>query len=170
MSNYLIQGETLTAIADVIRAKTGGVDLMTPEAMAAAIAGISGSPEGIDKIDGGVFTMTSTHSSGDYEIEHNLGVYPDFFLITNVSTDAFSQPQNRNMKFYLVCVGRHLLNTTIYDGVYALTGANYSIASRIAVSSIGDYCDNRKLYVDWNYYATLVSGQTYAWVAFTFKR
>lgn len=38
MSQYLIQGESLTAIADAIRAKVDSSESMTPEAMAASIA------------------------------------------------------------------------------------------------------------------------------------
>jgi len=37
MSNYLIQGETLTAIADKVRSKLGDTELITPEDMPAAV-------------------------------------------------------------------------------------------------------------------------------------
>ena len=40
MSDYLIQGETLTAIGDAIRAKTGNTAQLTPAQMATEIAGI----------------------------------------------------------------------------------------------------------------------------------
>lgn len=40
MSEYLIQGETLTAIGNAIRAKTGGTAQLTPAQMATEIAGI----------------------------------------------------------------------------------------------------------------------------------
>lgn len=42
MSEYLIQGGTLSAIADAIRAKTGKSDAMTPQQMPGEIEGISG--------------------------------------------------------------------------------------------------------------------------------
>lgn len=42
MSEYLIQGDTLSAIADAIRAKTGKSDAMTPQQMPGEIEGISG--------------------------------------------------------------------------------------------------------------------------------
>ena len=41
MSEYLIQDTSLTAIANAIRAKTGGSSAMTPAQMATAISGIS---------------------------------------------------------------------------------------------------------------------------------
>lgn len=40
MSDYLIQGETLTAIGDAIRAKTGNTAQLTPAQMATEITGI----------------------------------------------------------------------------------------------------------------------------------
>ena len=40
MAEYLIQDTTLTAIADAIRAKTGGAEVILPENMAAEITGI----------------------------------------------------------------------------------------------------------------------------------
>lgn len=42
MSEFLIQSETLDAIADAINAKTGGTSAMTPAQMVTAIGNISG--------------------------------------------------------------------------------------------------------------------------------
>lgn len=41
MAEYKIQGDTLTAIAEAIRGKTGKTDTLTPAQMAAEVAGIS---------------------------------------------------------------------------------------------------------------------------------
>lgn len=40
MAKYFIQEETLTAIGDAIRSKTGGTDILTPAEMVTAIEGI----------------------------------------------------------------------------------------------------------------------------------
>lgn len=43
MAEYLVQDTSLTAVADAIRAKTGGTEpLMFPDGMTEAIAGITG--------------------------------------------------------------------------------------------------------------------------------
>lgn len=51
---YKISGDTLTAIADSIRAKTGGTERYKPPEMASAISGIN--PDGIE------------HYTGDYDV------------------------------------------------------------------------------------------------------
>lgn len=89
MSNYLIQGETLTAIAEAIRTKTEGTDLMTPEAMVSAIAGLGGGlPTNIKAITAGVYTPPQ-QMSDTVSITHNLGVQPDFVLFIR-SGDAIT--------------------------------------------------------------------------------
>lgn len=65
MSNYLIQGETLTEIADAIRAKTGGTAKITPVDMPMKIAGISGSGTGITP--SGTRNITK---NGSYDVEN----------------------------------------------------------------------------------------------------
>lgn len=45
---YTIKGSTLGAIADSVRSKTGGTEAMTPEEMAAQIAGIETGSGGVD--------------------------------------------------------------------------------------------------------------------------
>ena len=46
MSEYLIRGATLSAIANAIREKTGGTDQMTPEQMATEISNIKSGDNG----------------------------------------------------------------------------------------------------------------------------
>lgn len=48
--DYLIQSETLSAIGDAIRAKTGKSEMITPENMAAEISAISGGGSGEQKL------------------------------------------------------------------------------------------------------------------------
>ena len=55
MADYLVQGESLTAIADAIRAKNGGTDAMTLAQM----------PEKIANIQTGTDTSDATAEAGD---------------------------------------------------------------------------------------------------------
>lgn len=61
MSEYLIQGETLTGIADAIREKTGGTDPVAVSDMAAQIEGIQsgGGDSAAGVIDKSVVNITS---------------------------------------------------------------------------------------------------------------
>ena len=89
MAEYLIQSETLDAIADAINAKTGGSSAMTPAEMVTAIGSIpsGGSlPSSISKIDGGEFTFASEQES-TYRINHTLGVTPKGFVIWTDDVD-----------------------------------------------------------------------------------
>ena len=86
MAKCFIQDSTLTSIADAIRAKTGGTDLMLPSAMPAAIEGIvsvSGSGQyvcskqfaggtAIEDTTGGTYTLTTANDSRpSSEIEYS---------------------------------------------------------------------------------------------------
>lgn len=62
MANVLIEESTMTGIADAIRAKTGGTDLMLPAAMPEEIAGIQ-TGGGIDTSDA---TATASRIEKDY--------------------------------------------------------------------------------------------------------
>lgn len=66
MAEYLIQGDTLDAIADAINAKTGGSSAMTPVEMVTAIAAIpSGGGSGYSKKTGSfVLAENYTYNSG----------------------------------------------------------------------------------------------------------
>lgn len=72
--NYLIQSETLTALGEAIRAKTGSTELLTLAQMA----------DTIGQVDiGGVPTYYFEYAtfdtySPDYTIHHDLGVVPTF--------------------------------------------------------------------------------------------
>lgn len=74
----------MTAIADAIRAKTGGTEALTLDGMAEAIAGLElggGLPDTIEAVAGGTHTLTSNVGGyGSFTIEHGLGVRPDAVL------------------------------------------------------------------------------------------
>lgn len=96
---YMIQGETLTAIADAIRGKTGGSDPIEPGQMANEItnipAGGGGMPEGVTALASGIIAPTSNITS-DYTVTHNLGKTPDFailMLLNDAKTTALKSTQ-----------------------------------------------------------------------------
>lgn len=73
MSNYVIQAQTLTGIADAIRAQLGTEQQYTPESMAAAIRNIQGNTSIEDE-------FVSRTLSGDYENNR----------VTQIGSNAFS--------------------------------------------------------------------------------
>jgi hypothetical protein len=84
MSSYIIQGDTLTAIADAIREKTETSGAMTAADMAGSIAsivtvgdGISGS--GYTKVSSGSFTLES--STRGTTVNHELGEVPKMIIV-----------------------------------------------------------------------------------------
>lgn len=80
MAEYMIQGDTLTAIANAIRAKAESTGSLTPAQMAAAIAEIGGLPGKISALDYG--TVTYNNSTTTYfQKTHGMGVVPNFCLI-----------------------------------------------------------------------------------------
>lgn len=91
MSNYIIQGETLTSIADAIRSKTGSTDAISVGDMASSIEGIE---SGSAVSNTGSFTLDTDFTLGQttdtlYSIEHGLKCVPDFFVLwSNVMSDS----------------------------------------------------------------------------------
>lgn len=74
--------EKMTAIADAIREKTGGTELLGLDAMAQAIAALEtggGLPEEIEAITSGTYASTTGYRY--FYITHNMGVVPDFTLV-----------------------------------------------------------------------------------------
>lgn len=64
MADYMIKGETLTNIANAIRAKSGSSATMTPEQMSTEIENISTGGGDIDAlIDGSLTEITSNVTS-----------------------------------------------------------------------------------------------------------
>lgn len=74
--------DKLTAIADAVRAKTGGTELLTLDQMAAEIAGISGGGVTGLAYDIGEFVFdTDTPSHKTPAVQHSLGEIPDCIIV-----------------------------------------------------------------------------------------
>lgn len=87
--------EKMTAIADAIRAKTGGTELLGLDAMAQAIAALEtggGLPEGISALAYGSFMYALDKEFNSAYVTHNLGVTPNFYMI--LTNDAKSLASN----------------------------------------------------------------------------
>lgn len=73
--------DKMTAIADAIRAKTGGTELLGLDAMAQAIAGLGGGlPDDIEEITYGTYEVTSTSAgSSSLYVQHGMSSKPHLF-------------------------------------------------------------------------------------------
>lgn len=114
MAEYIIQGETLTDIADAIRSKTGDSSIIQPSQMASAISSIS---TGITvQRKTGQFT---TGSSGTAKV--NCGFKPDLIIIVG-------DGENYEGKYYE------------YNLVFAVNERQHSNYSLCASASSAQYC------------------------------
>ena len=97
---YRIKGDTLTAIADAIRTKTGGTDSLTPEQMQSEIASIEASPDG-NAITFGYVNQTVVSTAPDGKAFYNdvlrptipedvLAEYPYAYMLNGDSFGAFA--------------------------------------------------------------------------------
>lgn len=136
MSNYLIQGETLTALGDAIRSKTGGTDLLTPDAMAAAIntMEIGGGvelPAFISEIKFGTFKYGAATSS--VEVVHGLSGKPEGFAVwrgdlsSNPGVSYINSAYGHSHKYYNPSTGGTFYGTTwILNGGGGTSTGNFN--------------------------------------------
>ena len=123
MSEYMIQGETLTAIADAIRAKTGNSGAIQPGDMASAIAGIAG---------GSVGTCEVTISIDSAAI--GISPYSAYILFTaeNGTTSQYrgsTEPQT----FSVACGGGFAAIMPINDNTVCDVTVNGVVSTRPAI-------------------------------------
>lgn len=115
MPEYIIQGQTLTDIADAIRDKTGGSSAMTPAEMVTEIGSI--------QTGGG-------------------GLFPFSLLADFTATDAvsairidFTEAMLQNNVFFIELNGTLSAADWLYWGLNTDTGNNYS-AQRVSYSNV----------------------------------
>lgn len=152
MSNYIIQGETLAALGDAIRSKTGETEPLTPVDMATAISEISGLPGVIEKIDSGVFTPTSSNYLSCV-IEHGLGDAPDFVVL--IHNKRYTSSPSTTKIMYVAIKKRIYDSDVTYSGCYFYLGKTSSSSSssnivsrgNISSDSLGSYFNNENFKV-----------------------
>lgn len=172
MSEYLIQSETLTSIANAIRAKTEGTDFMTPEAMVEAIAAIIEVPEGIAKIDGGILIPTDDITE-NINMEHNLGEIPDFYFYLNAAdiSSQSSYPCKISEVFFRK---KHYTSSTQYGGFYqdayrTSSGIRESGIGSVNESYISNYVTETTVRLICNTSYPFKSGNKYIWCCIKFS-
>lgn len=132
MADRRISTDTLTDIADAIRAKTGGSALITPQDMASEIESISSGgslPSGITAITTGSFTLEEDVTS--YTIQHGLDGFPRLFFLY---IDGFSKDyRDTNLNKTIFFVGCSLNDddsrSVLLARKYVLSSGNISQAA-----------------------------------------
>lgn len=120
MSIYLIQGETLAALGDAIRAKTGETEPLTPADMATAISGLDVGgfelPDYLTEIRFGTFIENAAKSA--YEVEHGLSGKPTGFVVwrgdvpSNPGSSYINAAYGHSYKYYNPSTGGTFYGTT----------------------------------------------------------
>ena len=119
--------EKMTAIADAIRAKTGETGLLSLDAMAAAIMGISvgsGGSEDSLQFTTGTFTANTTRSA--VTINHSLGKKPIhviFFTTSAIFIPSYNATNSESVY------------QSLYSWVNALEDGNFSYSSSYVYTS-----------------------------------
>lgn len=170
---YMIQGETLTAIANAIREKTGGTNPIDPSQMATEISGMSGGglPFGIEALAAGTYTITTESTSG-IDIEHGLGVTPNFFLWTLDGEDMVVAAPYKIVSSLNIC--RTVSENATASNSYAVSvvykyynsSSNYSIGyTDVRSSNAKTYMNATTCRMRASNSSKLLAGYTYRWVA-----
>lgn len=101
MSEYLIQGASMTAIADAVRSKAGMSGAMTPAEIAEAIEAIEINaplPSGIAEIKTGSFLVTEQVQEVTFDLWESSSIKGFWFYANNNS--AFVYPSNNKASLF----------------------------------------------------------------------
>lgn len=129
MAEYIIQGETLTAIADAVRGKTGSTDAMSPMQMATAIDGIStGSEEEwigdgnthlwISLQEGRTSPMLGVCPKGTVTVDWGDGTEPDVLT----GTSEYISGVKWTPRHEYASPGDYIITLTVNNGYIGLSG------------------------------------------------
>lgn len=160
----------MTAIADAIRAKTGGTAALSLDAMAEAIAGleVGGLPDGLEVLTCG--SWTPTYDMVYYTLTHNLGVVPDFLYVVAANPSGLTYDSNTKYMLAYYTAGRlggDVNKITVYraysgSDIYAFDTARGPDASSNVTATtynLQTNYDNRRF----------KSGMVYKWICGKFS-
>lgn len=114
MSEYLIQGASMTAIADAVRSKAGVSGAMTPAEIAEAIAAIEINaplPSGITEVKTGSFLLPERAQEATFELWEDNSIKGFWFYANNNS--AFVYPSDQK-----ACLFAGFYTPIAYDVAY----------------------------------------------------
>lgn len=128
MSDFMIKGETLTNIANAIRAKSGGSATMTPEQMSTEIENISAGGGDIDALIEGSLTkiISSATSTKYYAFSYMSSL--EVAILPNVTTSLGTYGFAYCYKLTKVVIGTNtetvvsLSSVRVFDKCYHING------------------------------------------------
>lgn len=140
MSEYLIQGETLTAIADAIRSKTDSTETYTPGQMIDLIRSIK-----LESVDFSNFYPFTKGKSGSitlaeaktdsFSLHHSLGIPPRFAILYQADDELYSQyvssVENSTWRYVVAFA------LTFQTGELTTNGSKTSMKNGIYISIVG---------------------------------
>ena len=145
MAEYLIQGETLTGIADAIREKTGGTDPVAVSDMAAQIEGIQAGGGGNDALDALIdrsiteISSSSATSIGDSAFD-SCGELTtvDFPVAISIGDYAFNYCSSLTTVDFPVATS---IGDSAFYSCSSLTTVDFPVATSIGGSAF-NYCSS----------------------------
>ena len=139
MAEYLIQGETLTGIADAIREKTGGTDPVAVSDMAAQIEGIQAGGGGDDVLDALIdrsiteISSSSATSIGDSAFQDCSSLTTAVFPVaTSIGNYAFQHCSKLTTADFPVVTS---IGSYAFYSCSAFTTADFPVATSIGSSA-----------------------------------
>lgn len=161
--------EKMTAIADAIRAKTGGTEPLGLDAMAEAIAALEtggGLPDDIEEITYGTYEVASTSAgSSTLYVQHGMSSKPHLFAFIMDIDFGASVPQIMQTQTNIIGVtpGTYIMNPN--NSPVSIGIANRFLSSGSTTNQAVNPATATSAYL--GTYA--VAGTKYRWIAVRFK-
>lgn len=161
MADYVVKEESLAGIADAIREKCGSSELFEfPDGFVEAIAGITGSINGVSKFSSGTYTAAS-QSTASVRVYHLLGEMPDIVLV--IAREAL--PASSSAFYFELITTLHVSTGTTSKHSISFRGTSSSADQ--GASNLSESVTSTQFYFNKAGY-TLPSGSSYLWLALKF--